>query len=40
MNLRELAQYISDEENAEQVLRETGILKRYTTCPICGAHGK
>ena len=27
MNLSELAQYISDEEKAEQVLREIGILK-------------
>jgi len=38
MNLSELAQYISDEEKAEQVLREIGILKRYATCPFCGKH--
>jgi transposase len=38
MNLSELAQYISDEEKAEQVLREPGILKRYTTCPFCGKN--
>ena len=38
MNLSELAQYISDEEKAEQVLREIGILKRYTTCPFCGEN--
>jgi transposase len=38
MNLNELAQYISDEEKAEQVLREIGILKRYTTCPFCGEN--
>jgi hypothetical protein len=29
MNLSELAQYISDEQKAEQILREIGILKRY-----------
>ena len=38
MNLNELAQYISDEEKAEQVLREIGVLKRYTTCPFCGEN--
>jgi len=38
MNFSELAQYISDEEKAEQVLREIGILKRYTTCPFCGEN--
>jgi transposase len=38
MNLIELAQYISDEEKAEQVLREIGVLKRYTTCPLCGEN--
>jgi len=38
MNLSELAQYISDEEKAEQVLREIGILKRYSTCPFCGEN--
>jgi len=38
MNLSELAQYISDEEKAEQVLREIGVLKRYTTCPFCGEN--
>ena len=36
MNLSELAQYIGDEEKAEHVLIELGILKRYTVCPICG----
>jgi transposase len=36
MKLRELAQYIGDEEKAEQALLELGILKRYTTCPFCG----
>jgi transposase len=35
MNLSELAQYISDEEKADQILREIGILKRFTTCPLC-----
>jgi len=38
MNLSELAQYISDEEKAEQILREIGILKQYTTCPFCGEN--
>ena len=38
MNLIELAQYISDEEKAEQVLREIGVLKRYTTCPLYGEN--
>jgi transposase len=38
MNLNELAQYISDEEKAEQVLREIGILKRYAACPFCGEN--
>ena len=38
MNLIELAQYISDEEKAEQVFREIGVLKRYTTCPLCGEN--
>ena len=38
MNLIELAQYIGDEEKAEQVLRKIGILKRYITCPFCGEH--
>ena len=38
MNLSESAQYISDEEKAEPVLREIGILKRYTTCPFCGEN--
>jgi transposase len=38
MNLIELAQYIGDEENAEQALRESGILKKYTTCPFCGEN--
>jgi len=38
MNLNELAQYISDEEKAEQVLREIGVLKRYTICPFCGEN--
>lgn len=38
MNLSELAQYISDEDKAERVLREIGILKRYTTCPFCGEN--
>jgi hypothetical protein len=32
----ELAQYIGDEEKAEEVLCEIGILKRYTTCQFCG----
>jgi hypothetical protein len=32
----EFAQYISDEEKAEEVLREIGILKRFTTCLFCG----
>jgi transposase len=32
------APYISDEEKAEQVLREIGILKRYTACPFCGKN--
>jgi transposase len=36
MNLSELAQYIGDEEKAEQALLELGILKRYANCPICG----
>jgi transposase len=35
MNLSELAQYIGDEEKAEQALLELGILKRYTRCPFC-----
>ncbi len=38
MNLSELAQYISDEEKAVQVLREIGIFKRYTRCPFCGEN--
>jgi transposase len=38
MNLSELAQYIGNEEKAEQVLREIGILKHYTTCPFCGEN--
>jgi len=38
MNLNELAQYIGDEEKAEQVLREIGILKRYAACPFCGEN--
>ena len=38
MNLIELAQYIGDEEKAEQVLCEIGILKRYATCPFCGEN--
>jgi len=36
MNLNELAQYISDEEKAEQALLGLGILKRYPTGPFCG----
>ena len=36
MNLSELAQYIGNEEKAEQSLLELGILKRYTVCPLCG----
>ena len=36
MNLTELAQYIGEEEKAEQALLESGILKRYITCPFCG----
>ena len=36
MNLSELAQYIGDEEKAEQALIEKGILKRYDVCPFCG----
>lgn len=36
MNLGELTQYIGDEEKAEEVLLELGVLKRYTVCPICG----
>ena len=36
MNLNELAQYIGNEEKAEQVLVEKGILKRYEACPFCG----
>jgi transposase len=36
MNLSELAQYIGDEEKAEQALVEKGILKRYNVCPFCG----
>jgi transposase len=38
MNLIELAQYIGDEEKAEHVLREIGILKQYTACPFCGEN--
>ena len=36
MNLNELAQYIGEEEKAEQALLGLGILKRYPTCPFCG----
>jgi transposase len=38
IDLSELAHYISDGVKAEQVLRETGIRKRYTPCPICGEN--
>jgi hypothetical protein len=38
MNPIELAQYISNEDKVEQVLREIGILKRYATCPFCGEN--
>jgi hypothetical protein len=38
MNLSELAQYISDDEKAEQVLHEIWVLKRYTTCPFWGEN--
>ena len=36
MKLRELAQYIGNEENAERALLEPGILKRNAVCPFCG----
>lgn len=36
MNLSELAQYIGDEEKAEQALIEQGILRRYDECPFWG----
>jgi len=37
MNLVELTQYTSNEERAEEYLREQGILKTYHDCPYC--HG-
>jgi hypothetical protein len=36
MNLSDLAQYIGDEENAKQALRELGILNKYAIYPFCG----
>ena len=35
MNLVELSQYTSDEERAEEYLREQGILKKFHDCPYC-----
>ena len=37
MNLVELTQYTSDEERAEEYLRQQGILKTFPDCPYC--HG-
>ncbi len=35
MNLVELTRYITDEERAEEYLREQGILKSFSECPYC-----
>lgn len=35
MNLVELTQYTSNEERAEEDLREQGILKTFPNCPYC-----
>ena len=37
MNLVELTKYTSDEECAEEYLRQQGILKTFPDCPYC--HG-
>jgi len=35
MNLIELQQYTTDEERAEEYLRQQGIIRRYDQCPHC-----
>jgi len=36
MNLVELVQVTSSEEEAEKFLRAKGILKTFDRCPFCG----